>query len=46
MDGEATSKKKAQRFLLDLPESLEEVLPGGRNLLVVHGSPISNDDDI
>jgi len=39
-------EKKAQRFLLDLPESLEEVLPGGRNLLVVHGSPISNDDDI
>jgi putative phosphoesterase len=38
--------KKAQRFLRDLPESLEEVLPGGRNLLVVHGSPVSNDDDI
>jgi predicted phosphodiesterase len=25
---------------------LEEELPGGRKLLVVHGSPISNDDDI
>jgi putative phosphoesterase len=38
--------KTAQRFLRDLPVSLEEELPGGRKLLVVHGSPISNDDDI
>jgi putative phosphoesterase len=38
--------KSAQRFLRDLPVSLEEELPGGRNLLVVHGSPVSNDDDI
>jgi phosphoesterase, MJ0936 family len=39
-------EKTAQRFLRDLPVSLEEELPGGRNLLVVHGSPVSNDDDI
>jgi len=38
--------KTSQCFLRDLPPSLEEVLPGGRNLLVVHGSPVSNDDDI
>jgi putative phosphoesterase len=38
--------KTAQRFLRDLPVSLEEELPGGRKLLVVHGSPMSNDDDI
>jgi putative phosphoesterase len=38
--------KTAQCFLRDLPASLEEELPGGRNLLVVHGSPVSNDDDI
>jgi putative phosphoesterase len=38
--------KTAQRFLSDLPESLEQELPGGRSLLVVHGSPVSNDDDI
>jgi len=38
--------KTAQRFLRDLPVSLEEELPDGRKLLVVHGSPISNDDDI
>jgi predicted phosphodiesterase len=25
---------------------MEEEIPGGRKLLVVHGSPISNDDDI
>jgi len=40
MDGEASRKKTAQRFLRDLPVSLEEELPGGRKLLVVHGSPI------
>jgi putative phosphoesterase len=38
--------KTAQRFLRGLPVSLEEKLPGGRNLLVVHGSPVSNEDDI
>ena len=36
----------AQRFLRGLPVSLKEELPGGRTLLVVHGSPISNEDDI
>ncbi len=38
--------KTAQRFLENLPESLTEELPGGRSLLVVHGSPVSNDDDV
>jgi putative phosphoesterase len=38
--------KTAQRFLQDLPASLEEELPGGHKLLVVHGSPVSNDDNI
>ena len=38
--------KPAQRFLRGLPVSLKEELPGGRTLLVVHGSPISNEDDI
>ena len=38
--------KTAQCFLRNLPVSLEDELPGGRNLLVVHGSPVSNDDDI
>ncbi len=39
-------KKSAEHFLEGLPSTLEEELPGGRKLLVVHGSPISNDDDI
>ena len=39
-------KKSAQRFLEGLPIMLEEELPARRKLLVVHGSPISNDDDI
>jgi putative phosphoesterase len=38
--------KPAQRFLRGLPVSLKEELPGGRTLLVVHGSQISNEDDI
>jgi putative phosphoesterase len=38
--------KPAQRFLGGLPVSLKEELNGGLNLLVVHGSPVSNDDDI
>jgi putative phosphoesterase len=38
--------KTAERFLRGLPVSLKEELPGGHNLLVVHGSPVSNDDDI
>jgi len=38
--------KPAQRFLRGLPVSLKEELPGRHNLLVVHGSPVSNDDDI
>ncbi len=38
--------KSAQRFLAKLPEKLEQQLPGGFSLLMVHGSPISNDDDI
>ena len=39
-------KKPAQRFLEGLPAMLEEELQVGRKLLVVHGSPMSNDDDI
>ena len=38
--------KPAQHFLEGLPFALEEEMPGERKLLVVHGSPISNDDDI
>jgi diadenosine tetraphosphatase ApaH/serine/threonine PP2A family protein phosphatase len=38
--------KPAQRFLGGLPVSLKEELNGGLSLLVVHGSPVSNDDDI
>ena len=33
-------KKSAEHFLELLPPSLEEEIPGGRKLLVVHGSPI------
>ena len=39
-------KKSALHYLEGLPPSLEEGVPGGRKLLVVHGSPLSNDDDI
>jgi putative phosphoesterase len=39
-------EKAARRFLAGLPENLEKDLPGGRKLLVVHGSPASNDDAI
>lgn len=38
--------KNARRFLEGLPERLERKLPSGVSLLVVHGSPHSNDDDI
>jgi putative phosphoesterase len=38
--------KNARRFLAGLPENFEMELPGGRKLLVVHGSPASDDDDI
>ena len=39
-------RKSAQTFLESLPSSIEEEMPAGRKLLVVHGSPTSNDDDI
>jgi putative phosphoesterase len=39
-------KKAARNFLSALPERLEETLPEGRSLLMVHGSPLSNDDDV
>ena len=39
-------RKSAQTFLESLPSSIEEEMPAGRKLLVVHGSPMSNDDDI
>jgi putative phosphoesterase len=38
--------KKARRFLAALPENIERELSAGCNLLVVHGSPSSNDDAI
>jgi len=38
--------KTAQRFLAGLQENIEQELPDGLKLLVVHGSPVSNDDDI
>ena len=38
--------KSSLHFLESLPASLEEDIPAGDKLLVVHGSPISNDDDI
>ena len=38
--------KPAKRFLEALPENINEELPGGLRLLVVHGSPLSNDDDV
>ena len=40
------NRKSAQTFLESLPPNIEEEMPAGRKLLVVHGSPISNDDDI
>ncbi len=40
------TNKATRRFLSDLPEKIEQILPTGRKLLVVHGSPVSNDDDI
>jgi putative phosphoesterase len=39
-------KKAARAFLEALPERLEQSLPENRSLLMVHGSPLSNDDDI
>ena len=38
--------KNAKEFLTALPESLMQDLPSGQNLVVVHGSPASNDDAI
>lgn len=38
-------KKAAWAFLEALPERLEQPLAENRNLLMVHGSPLSNDDD-
>jgi putative phosphoesterase len=38
--------KSARRFLTNLPESIEEELPLGGRLLVVHGSPVSDDGDM
>ena len=39
-------KKTSRNFLGSLPEQLEQALPEDRSLLMVHGSPLSNDDDI
>jgi putative phosphoesterase len=36
----------AEQFIAGLPETIIEELPGKRRLLVVHGSPLSNDDDV
>ena len=36
----------AEQFIAGLPETITEELPGKRRLVVVHGSPLSNDDDI
>jgi putative phosphoesterase len=38
--------KTAQRFLEGLPERINQELPAGRKVLIVHGSPLANDDDI
>lgn len=38
--------KSARRFLMGLPSSLEFDLPNGKKAMVVHGSPMSDDDDI
>jgi putative phosphoesterase len=38
--------KTVQHYLEALPESLERELPGKKKLLVVHGSAISNDDNV
>jgi len=39
-------KKSARNFLESLPTSIEEEILPGHKLLVVHGSPLSNDEDI
>jgi putative phosphoesterase len=36
----------ARYFLTGLPESMVQSFPSGKNLLVVHGTPASNDDAI
>jgi putative phosphoesterase len=36
----------AQQFLAGLPSKIERKLPGGHDLLMVHGSPVSNEDAI
>jgi putative phosphoesterase len=38
--------KGSRTYLRALPASLRHQMPDGRSLLVVHGSPASNDDDI
>ncbi|HLO29371.1 MAG TPA: metallophosphoesterase family protein, partial [Anaerolineales bacterium] len=38
--------KASRRFLAGLPGSIEQELPEKRKLLIVHGSPVSNDDPI
>jgi putative phosphoesterase len=38
--------KASRRFLAGLPASIKQEMPGGRRLLVVHSSPVSNDDPI
>ena len=39
-------KQRTQEYLAGLPEQLHIDLPGGLKLLLVHGTPLSNDDDI
>ena len=39
-------RQSAQDFLESLPPSIEEEIPARGKLLVIHGSPLSNDDDV
>lgn len=39
-------RQRTQEYLASLPEQLHLDFPGGRKILVVHGTPLSNDDDI
>ena len=39
-------QEKSQKYLESLPERLELAFPGPNKVLVVHGSPIDNDEDI
>lgn len=38
--------KRNRKYLSNLPHYLDLKLPGGKNILVVHGSPVSMDDTI